>query len=117
MYTTEIKINDRTIPLKFSFLTVRELEKRGFPVADLKNAMETGYTDLLVEVVRTGAMTAVKAHEDVLSEDDVIEWVDANGFLSETVQDVFLLFVRSQTEGVSKNSKAVKPKKKATPQK
>lgn len=116
---TKIHIGERAFPLKFSFMTIREIEKAGYPMATLESAINNSITGLLIEIVKAGAKVAIKSKEEVLTEDDIVDWVDEHGFLSETVQNIIIKFTESLSEGVPKNEIAVKPQrvKKATPQK
>jgi hypothetical protein len=108
-YETVINIGDREIQLRFSFMTMRTLEQMGLKITDLQRRVENDYTGILIDAVIAGAKTA-----DVdITEDDVIQWVDENGFLSPTVQNVLAMFLESLTNGVpvSKNVQAVQEKK------
>ena len=108
-YETVINIGDREVPLRFSFMTMRHLEQMGFKLSDFQHKINNDYTGILIDAVIAGAKTV----EIDITEDDVIQWVDENGFLSPTVQNVLTMFLESQTNGVpvSKNVKAVQEKK------
>lgn len=116
---TKIHVNGKPILLKFSFMTIREIEKEGYSVANLQDSIKNNYTGLVIAIVKAGAKVAVKSKEDVISEDEIIDWIDEHGFMSETVQNVVAKFTENLTEGVPKNEIAVKPQrvKKATPPK
>lgn len=116
---TKIHVNGKPILLKFSFMTIREIEKEGYSITNLQETMKSDYTGLIISIVKAGAKVAVKSKEDVISEDEIIDWIDENGFLSEAVQNVVARFTENLTEGVPKNEIAVKPQrvKKVTPPK
>lgn len=116
---TEINIGTKSIPIEFSFMTIREIEKAGYSLPNLQDLIKNEFSGLFIEVVKAGAKVARRSTEDVLTDYDVADWVDEYGLMSETVQGVFSKFNESISEGVPKNEMAVKPQrvKKATPQK
>lgn len=116
---TEINIGTKSIPIEFSFMTIREIEKAGYSLPNLQDIIKNEFSGLLIELIKAGAKVARRSADEVLSDYDVADWVNEHGLMSEEVQGVFSKFTESISEGVPKNEMAVKPQrvKKATPQK
>lgn len=116
---TEINIGTKSIPIEFSFMTIREIEKAGYSLPNLQDLIKNEFSGLLIELIKAGAKVARRSTDEVLSDYDVADWVNEHGLMSDPVQGVMSKFTESISEGVPKNEMAVKPQriKKATPQK
>lgn len=110
MFETEIKINDKTIPVKFGAYVVERLEEDGIYLTELENHVKKP-VGLIKKLLYYGAVNAVKGKDEKqVSMDDVYDWLDDVGAMSEQVTDILKLFTDSLSKGVPESKNGSKKK-------
>lgn len=119
MYTTEIKIGNKIVPIKFGAYVMKLIADNGIRLSELSEKIQDNPADIIPKLIYYGAINASpeRKGEDI-SLNDIYDWLDESdgGLFGEEAQSILELFTKQMSEGVLKNVKAVQPKKKA-PQK
>jgi hypothetical protein len=103
MYRTEITVNGKVIPVKFGSFVVKCLEDDGIKLADLSERVQEKFVDTATKIVYYGAVNATEGKSgEGVSIDDVYDWLDEKGMLSEDVTKVTQLFFKQLSDGVPK---------------
>lgn len=111
MYNTEINVNGRAIPVKFGSYVIKRLEDDGIRIADLSDRIQDKFIDTATKIVYYGAINATEGKSgEGVSIDDVYDWLDENGLLSENVTKVTQLFFKQLSDGVPKSKTTAKKK-------
>ena len=111
MYETKIEINGKTIPVRFGAYVVERLEDEGIYLSEL-NEHTKKPVGLIKKLLFHGAVNAIKGKdESQVSIDDIYDWMDEVGAMSEQSTGILKLFIDSLTKGVPKSEKTTAKKK------
>lgn len=130
MYSTEIKIKNKLHKVVFSFETITRMNEDGISTVEIGMGLPKFNVKNLAKAIQHGIdVGAGEEVFNVVSEEDVKEWMMDKGVISPEVMKLFTLFSKSiggrvfadSLNGVEevdpKNEKAVEAIKKPTPQK
>ena len=110
MYETKIEINDKVIPIRFGAYVVERLEDEGIYLSELDEHTKKP-VGLIKRLLFHGAVNAIKGKdESQVSIDDIYDWMDEVGAMSEQSTGILKLFTDSLTKGVPKAKEVAKKK-------
>ena len=111
MYKTEIKVNGKTIKIRFGAYVLKCIADDGIELGSLSEVMTKNPADIIPKIIYFGALNASpdRLGADV-SLNDIYDWLDEleGGLFGKDVADIMALFTKQMTDGVPKNVKAVK---------
>ncbi len=118
MYATEIKVNGKTIPIRFGAYVIKKLADDGIRLQGLDELIKNNYADIIPRIIYYGAVNASEERRgDNVSLNDIYDWIDdvSDGLFGEEVSKIYNLFAQQLNDSVPKNLKAGKasPQKKA----
>ena len=110
MYETKIEINGKVIPIRFGAYVVERLEDEGIYLSELDEHIKKP-VGLIKKLLFHGAVNAVKGKdESQVSIDDIYDWMDEVGTMSEQSTGTLKLFTDSLTKGVPRAKEVAKKK-------
>lgn len=116
MYSTEITVNSKTIPIRFGAYVIKKLADDGIRLQDLPEHIKENPADIIPKIIYYGAINASEERRgDNVSLNDIYDWLDEieGGLFGEEASKVIDLFTKQMSDSVPKNLKAGKaPQKK-----
>ena len=117
MYATEIKVNGKTIPIRFGAYVLKKIADDGIRLQNLSDHIGDNPADIIPKIIYYGAINASEERRgDNVSLNDIYDWLDEieGGLFGEEASKVIDLFKQQMSDSVPKNLKAGKaPQKKA----
>ena len=111
MYKTEIKVNDKTIKIRFGAYVLKCIADDGIELGSLSEVMTKNPADIIPKIIYFGALNASPDRRgEGISLNDIYDWLDESegGLFGKELTDIMALFTKQMTDGVPKNVKAVK---------
>ena len=103
MYSSEISVNGRKIPIRFGVWVMKSLVDDGVKLSELSEKMINNPFDIVPKILFFGAVNASEKRQGKgISINDIYDWLDMEkgGLFSEKSQELIKLFTDQMTEGV-----------------
>ena len=117
MYSTQISVNGKTIPIRFGAYVLKKIADDGIRLQNLSDHIGDNPADIIPKIIYYGAINASEERRgDNVSLNDIYDWLDEieGGLFGEEASKVIDLFTQQMSDSVPKNLKAGKaPQKKA----
>ncbi|GEM_PF-1569381 len=105
MYSTEITVNGKIIPIRFGAYVMKRIADEGIKLSELGALLQDNPFDIIPKIFYYGAINASEGRKgENISLNDIYDWLDETpgGLFGEESQAIIKLFTDQMTEGLPK---------------